>query len=51
MYCNYSKDKCNNEITCIIPSWVSDDDYIIFKKALENSEQAYFNLLNNNWSP
>lgn len=50
-FCNYAKDKFNNEITCIIPSWVSDNDYITFKKALENAEQSYFSLLNNNWSP
>jgi thymidylate synthase (FAD) len=25
-YCNYSKDKFGNEITCILPYWLSEDD-------------------------
>lgn len=25
-YCNYSKDKFNNEITCILPPWLSEND-------------------------
>ena len=25
-YCNYSKDKFGNEITCILPPWLSEDD-------------------------
>lgn len=26
MYCNYSKDKFGNEITCILPPWLSESD-------------------------
>ena len=25
-YCNYSKDKFSNEITCILPSWINESD-------------------------
>lgn len=62
-YCNYSKDKFGNEITFIIPCWMSltaadlkdrdlltnsEDNWI---KALLCAEQAYFDLLNGSSSP
>lgn len=64
-YCNFSKDKFGNEITCIIPSWVNEseeslntefrdtdkDDVSILIRALKNSEDEYFTLLNNGWKP
>lgn len=37
MYCNYSKNKFNNEITCIIPSWLEWDEQIIRKGDFEKS--------------
>lgn len=61
-YCNYSKDKFNNEITFIIPSWaevnkfgeiIADDNecFYFFKQSLEFAESNYFTLLNNGWKP
>lgn len=61
-YCNYSKDKFNNEIVFIIPSWaevnkfgeiVADDNecFYHFKRSLEFAESNYFTLLNNGWKP
>lgn len=64
-YCNYSKDKFNNELTFIKPSWIGEsidslnqefrdtdrDDTSIFIRALRNAEEEYFTLLNNGWKP
>lgn len=51
-YCNYSKDKFNNEITFIEPLWLSESDgYDEYIKSLEDSEKAYFALLNKGWKP
>lgn len=64
-YCNYSKDKFNNEITFVIPTWIDEseeslnsefrdtdkDDVSVFIRALKNSEEEYFTLLNNGWKP
>ena len=47
-YCNYSKDKFNNEVTFIIPSWLTDNDTVkssIFIKNLYAAEHDYFALL------
>lgn len=61
-YCNYSKDKFNNEITFIKPCWVNisttdsavynasnDGDYFI--QALEDAENWYLSLLKEGWTP
>lgn len=64
-YCNYSKDKFNNELTFIKPSWIEEsidslnqefrdtdrDDTSIFIRALRSAEEEYFTLLNNGWKP
>lgn len=64
-YCNYSKDKFNNEITFITPTWIDEseeplnsefrdtdkDDVSVFVRALKSSEEEYFTLLNNGWKP
>lgn len=55
-YCNYSKDKFNNEITYIMPCWLPDGDLSVpaeecFKYALIKAEQAYFQLLKEGWTP
>lgn len=66
-YCNYSKDKFGNEITFIIPCWMSDnqknisleDRYIYgntyaevcFKESLVQAEKSYFTLLEEGWKP
>ncbi len=61
-YCNYSKDKFDNEITFIKPCWVnmpttdsavydadSNGDYFI--QALEDAENWYLSLLKEGWTP
>lgn len=53
MYCNYSKDKFNNELTFIIPCWFKWDEQIIhrgdFEKSGSGSEDSglYINTLLN----
>ena len=52
-YCNYSKDKFGKEITVIKPCfWREDEDenkehikYAIWKRSMQESENAYFELL------
>lgn len=59
-YCNYSSDKFNNEITCIIPPWINPDeistanvkwDECEFIESLKSAEKAYFRLLKMGWKP
>lgn len=64
-YCNYSKDKFGNELTFIIPSWITESEYILnkdcmsmekydtgyFIRALKEAEESYFTLLNQGWKP
>lgn len=66
-YCNYSKDKFNNELTFIIPSWMEEDydyespcrppedapeyKYYLLSRALEYCEEHYLNLLKNGSKP
>ena len=45
-YCNYSKDKFDNEITFIEPLWLEDDYYKeIYLSSLKHAESAYLDLL------
>ena len=52
-YCNYSKDKYNNEITVIEPCYLTQgtETYARWEKACIEAESAYFDLLNAGWSP
>lgn len=55
-YCNYSKDRFNNEVTFIYPCWLPDGDLSVeaeecFKYALQKAEQSYFHLLQEGWLP
>lgn len=56
-YCNYSKDKFNNEITFVAPSWslapmvFEDFRGQHFLDALENAENEYLYLVENGWTP
>lgn len=59
-YCNYSKDKFNNEITYIQPSWTfdkvneefdKDDNCNLLCSALSEAEDCYFALLDGGWTP
>lgn len=61
-YCNYSKDKFNNELTFIVPEWVetrcpntehsgpSSAD-IYWSSACKETESNYLRLLENGWTP
>lgn len=54
MYCNFSLNKFNNEITFIIPTWVKDtnsEKYSIFLEQLKSSEIAYFELIKDGCKP
>lgn len=65
-YCNYSKDKFNNEVTFVIPSWCnslvegSKQEYSPFEingdkgkfiNALQNAQNSYLSLLKMGWTP
>lgn len=54
-YCNYSKDKFNNEITVILPVWFSmkhkTEQFKIWEKAMLEAEESYLNLLKEGQSP
>ena len=61
-YCNYSKDKFNNELTFIIPNWVntkcpnkeqdgSKVSDIEWSAAMLNAEASYMKLLKMGWKP
>lgn len=56
-YCNYSKDKFDNEVTFIQPWWISDSDPINcdvaypWITAIGTAEQEYFKLLDIGMSP
>lgn len=59
-YCNYSKDKFNNELTFIQPNWLSDEDIVDYKEKnehhpifamLKRAEQDYLTLINNGFYP
>lgn len=52
-YCNYSKDKYNNEITVIEPCFLEEgtDGYLYWETACEAAERAYFTLLDWGCSP
>lgn len=54
-YCNYSKDKFDNEITCVAPKWldINNDEYSYeaFVDACRDAEGYYFALLKKGLSP
>lgn len=61
-YCNYSKDKFNNEVTFILPPWISTKYFNIDQErftisdvewgaSLVASEKSYFELLKQGWKP
>jgi thymidylate synthase (FAD) len=49
-YCNYSKDKFNNELTFIYPWSLLDEsrlnDLIIWERAMQNVENTYMQMIN-----
>lgn len=54
-YCNYSKDKFNNELTFIEPCWEwynpTRDGFSEFKTSLVNAENTYLYLIEHGWKP
>lgn len=65
-YCNYSKDKFNNKVTFVIPSWCNsliegskqeyspfeiNGDEVEFMNALQNAQNSYLSLLKMGWTP
>lgn len=52
-YCNYSKDKFDNEITFIKPYFWDDDSKLmkVWESAMKVSEDAYFKMLSNGATP
>lgn len=61
-WCNYSKDKFDNEITFIIPTWVNtkcpnkeqegpSSCDLEWSNTLLNAEASYMNLLKKGWTP
>lgn len=65
-YCNYSKDKFDNQVTFVIPNWCNslkegseqnyppfeiNKDEIIFMDALQNAQNSYLSLLKLGWTP
>ena len=46
-YCNYTNDKFGNEITVIKPCFFDEEsrEYFIWKRSMESTEKAYFDLL------
>lgn len=65
-YCNYSKDKFDNQVTFVIPNWCNslkegskqnyppfeiNKDEIIFMDALQNVQNSYLSLLKLGWTP
>ena len=56
-YCNYSRDKFNNEITFVIPSWVdrnrepNDVGDLMFLDICHKTEKYYLDLISDGYSP
>lgn len=65
-YCNYSKDKFDNQVTFVIPSWCNslverseqeyspfkvNNDEVAFMNALRNAQNFYLYLLKMGWTP
>lgn len=54
-YCNYSKDKFNNELTFIIPNWFTNESIYnnenIWEASMQLLENNYNFLIKEGWSP
>lgn len=50
-YCNYSKDKFGRELSVIKPTFPNAESEWIWEDSVKNSEQAYFELLDNGCKP
>lgn len=57
-YCNYSKDKFDNELTFIQPFWVKEEmspeeasRYVLFRSLLEYAETTYLEMIKSGMTP
>ena len=57
-YCNYSRDRFNNELTFIQPYWVKDEmskeeasKYVLFKGLIEYAETTYLDMIKSGMKP
>lgn len=53
-YCDYSKDKFDNQLTFIIPSWYEDAENCIkssFESFLKYSEDEYLSMIDHQYTP
>lgn len=50
-YCNYSKDKFNNELTFIKPCWFDDLIRYHWLTNLQEAEDTYMDLIHYGWKP
>ena len=49
-YCNYLRDKFNNSITVIYPSWLKEEEELEFEEDMRVIEELYFKWLNKGWT-
>lgn len=50
-YCNYSNDQFGQQITVIKPTYLNEQQYLIWKQAMQSAENCYFQLLELGSSP
>lgn len=57
-YCNYSKDRFNNELTFIQPFWMKEEmlpeeasRYVLFRSLLEYAETTYLSMIKSGMKP
>ena len=49
-YCNYLRDKFDNSITVIYPSWLKEEEELEFEEDMRVIEELYFKWLKNGWT-
>ena len=49
-YCNYLKDKFDNSITVIYPSWLKEEEELEFEEDMRVIEELYFKWLKKGWT-
>ena len=49
-YCNYLRDKFDNSITVIYPSWLKEEEELEFEKDMRVIEELYFKWLKKGWT-
>ena len=49
-YCNYLRDKFDNSITVIYPSWLKEEEELEFEEDMRVIEELYFKWLNKGWT-